>query len=330
MSSRAKRKLDFDPNASDPNDSDFDDTERPAPQRRQRNRARTGAKSKGNKRQRRTYAGSDVDDDDDDIVSDNSFTERSSSEEIEINPATGRSVRRAARKEIKYEESDEDAIEDTPSEDEEGSPVPRRSRKARQEKPSLIVKLKLPKGQPKGRPLRNRTGSKSTMRGKTPEVTMTRRSSRLSHDVEEPIIALTGSGKHVEVVRKGTRSPEPVITRATRGGKGPRVQQPSAIMEASQETSTHRDEDTPGPLDKLLGGDDAEVKASTEGSPEHQAQDPDAEEDKDVEMQGDTMEGVVEESQQEHSEESDEEGPVTRGGRNLRVCDEPQSPVVLH
>jgi hypothetical protein len=92
-------------------------------------------------------------------------------------------------------------------------------------------------------------------------------------------------------------------------------------MEASQETSMVRDEDTPGPLDQLFGGDDTQVKASTEGSPEHQAQDPDAEEDKDVEMQGGTVEGVIEESQQEGSAESDDEGPVTRGGRNLRVCD---------
>ena len=50
-------------------------------------------------------------DEDDEIESEDSFTERSESEEPEINPATGRSVRRATKKQIKYEES-EDEIED--------------------------------------------------------------------------------------------------------------------------------------------------------------------------------------------------------------------------
>jgi hypothetical protein len=87
-------------------------------------------------------------------------------------------------------------------------------------------------------------------------------------------------------------------------------------MEASQENSTGRDGDTPGPLDNLLGPEDTQVKASTEGSPEHQAQEPKVEEDKDVDM-----EGVIEESQQDgsHDSDDDDDGPVTRGGRNLRV-----------
>ncbi|KAF2747524.1 hypothetical protein M011DRAFT_494293 [Sporormia fimetaria CBS 119925] len=331
MASRAKRKLDdFDPNKSDSDDLDFDGRERAAPQRRRRTNRATPAKQKGSKRQRREYRGSDVDDDDDEIVTDDSFTDRSSSEEIEINPTTGRSVRRAAKKAIKYEESDEDAIEDTPDEEDE-SPPPRnrRGRQAASEqpaKPSLIVKLKMPRDTHADthatRGLRNRaagkTTAKTTTRGRTPDVgPPTRRSSRLSHDVEAPIVELSGSGKHVNIIREGTRSPEPVIARATRGGKGPRNEQPSIIMEASHEASMAREEDTPGPLDDILGTNKPQVEASREGSPEHEAQV--LKEDVGDE---DEMEGVVPESQQEAAaEDSEDEGPVTRGSRNLRSRD---------
>jgi hypothetical protein len=317
MSSRAKRKFDIDPNASDPDDFDYDDSEKRAAPQRRRHRSTTGGKKKSSKRQRRAYGGSDIDDDDE-IESDDSFTERSESEEPEVNPATGRSVRRATKKQIKYEES-EDEIEATPSEDEAPKTVSRRRAQPsieQAEKPSLIVKLKMP-DRASGRNLRTRTGSKSIARGKTPELYGTRRSSRLSHDVEAPIVELTDSGRHVNILREGTRSPEPVIARATRGGKGPRIEHehPSAIMEASQETSMIRDEDSPGPLDALLAGVETQVEASKEASPVQEAQDDDAE------GEDDDAEGVIQESQHEGpAEESDEEGPVTRGGRTLRVC----------
>ncbi|KAF2003896.1 AAA-domain-containing protein [Amniculicola lignicola CBS 123094] len=318
MSSRAKRKFDVDPNASDPEDLDWDAAERAAaPQRRRRTRHTPGAGRKSAKRQRRAYGGSDIEDDDS-ILDEDSFTDRSSSEEPEINPSTGRSVRRATKKSIKYEESEEDEIEDIPSgedDDDDDSPPPRHTAKGRQ---SLIVKLKMSNP---GRLLRARTGSKSNApaRGRTPEVFGTRRSSRLSHDVESPIVALSDSGKHVDIIRQGTRSPEPTSsTRATRGQKGfKKVNPPSAIMEASQEASMIHEAipGTPGPLDGLLSGDETQVRASLEGSPQHdaQVQEDEAEEDE-------AMEGVILESQPEvAADDSDEEdGPITRGGRNLR------------
>ncbi|KAH7078799.1 hypothetical protein BKA63DRAFT_507132 [Paraphoma chrysanthemicola] len=315
MSSRAKRKFDIDPNASDPDDYDYDASERAPPQRR-RNRGTPGARKKSSKRQRRAYGGSDVDDDDE-IVSDDSFTDRSESEEPEINPATGRSVRRATKKQITYEESEEDEIEDTPSESEEQRPSSRRHAKPsieEVEKPSLIVKLKMPDHAKRN--LRTRTGSKSLARGRTPEVAGTRRSSRLSHDIEAPIVALSDSGKHVNIVRQGTHSPEPVLARATRGGKGPRIQHPSAIMEASQEASIIQDDgedNSPGPLDAILSDSKTQVQASKDSSPVQEAQ-PKVDEE---EEEG--MEGVIQESQHEGAaEDSEEEGPITRGGRSLR------------
>ncbi|KAJ4366607.1 TAT-binding protein-like protein 7, AAA ATPase [Ascochyta clinopodiicola] len=323
MSNRTKRKFDIDPTASDPEDDDYDDVERAPPQRRRANRT-PGAKKKGSKRQRRLYNGSDVDDDDDDIIEDDSFTDRSESEEPEVNPATGRSVRRATKKQVTYEESEEDEIEDTPSESDDDRPRAAGRRRAKAsieevEKPSLIVKLKMPE-HALGRSLRTRTGSKSIAptRGKTPEVAGTRRSSRLSHDVEAPIVALSDSGRHVNVVREGTRTPEPSVARTTRGGKGPKVQAPSTIEEASQEVSMIRaegEEDSPGPLDKLLAGE-MQVESSARDSPEQEAQGTKEEEAEDDEG----MEGVIQESQHDRAaEDSDEEeGPITRGGRNLR------------
>ena len=328
MSSRAKRKPEhFDPNASDPDDHDWDAAERPSPQRRRKRHTSGAPKKKGAKRQRRAYGGSDVDDDDE-IVSDDSFTERSSSEEVEINPATGRSVRRAAKKVIKYEESEEDEIQDTPSESD--SPAPRRRNKAHQsiERPSLVVKLHIGEEAARqldsnmtgrNRNLRTRQGSKTIIpRGETPNPPGTRRSSRLSHDVEEPIIALSDSGRHVNVVRQGTHSPDPMPPRATRGAKAPRT---SAIMEASQEESMIQRDDSAGPLDNLLAEN---TETQVQGSPEHEAEatNEDAEGEEDEEMQED----LVRESQHDPlaaEDSDDEEGPVARGGaRSLRVSDE--------
>ncbi|KAF2643222.1 AAA-domain-containing protein [Massarina eburnea CBS 473.64] len=334
MSGRVKRRLEnFDPNASDPEDLDYDGVARPSPQRR-RKRHTSSAKRRGPKRQRRAYGGSDVDDDDE-ILDDDSFTDRSSSEEVEINPSTGRSVRRATKKAIKYEESEEDEIQDTESDAGElASPPPRRV-KAKQsiEKPSLIVKLPVaPKklfklhnpndsaDMPTSRNTRTRQGSKTVARGRTPDVAATRRSNRLSHDQEEPLIALTDSG-NVHIARAGTRSPDPVFpARVTRGGKGIRAPDHSAIMEASQEGSGARD-DSAGPIDALLGGgDEPHVQPSREPSPAADAEDEDGDGDVDVDVDVDAMAGVIEESQQDAADEdSDEEdGPVQRGGRVLR------------
>jgi hypothetical protein len=329
MSNRTKRKFDIDPTLSDPEDEDWDVSARPSPKKRHTKKRQTSGapRKRGSKRQRRGERDDAiVSDDSDAIVSDDSFTERSSTEEpLEVNPVTGRSVRRAA-KTVKYEEESDEEIQDTPSESE--SPVPRRHNKAQQsiEHPSLIVKLQigedaartLDSNMSSGRNLRTRQGSKSTSnaRGETPNPLGTRRSNRLSHDVEEPIVALSDSGRHINVVRQGTRSPEPMpTTRATRGAKAPRA---SAIMEASQEDSVVHRDGSAGPLDDLLVEN---TETQVQGSPEQegQAAKDDAEgEDDDEEMQG----GVIQESQHDPlaPEDSEEEGPVTRGGaRNLRV-----------
>ncbi|KAF2132214.1 AAA-domain-containing protein [Dothidotthia symphoricarpi CBS 119687] len=320
--SRAKRKFDLDPNASDPDDLDFDATERAPPQRRRNNRATPGSKKRGPRRPRRAYGGSDVDDDDE-ILSDDSFTDRSESEEPEVNPQTGRSVRKVAKKAIKYEES-EDEIEDTPSEDDD-KPVPSRRRAQPSieqpsieqpaieevETPSLTVVLKM-SGHNIRRAMRLRTGSKGITREKTPEPPGTRRSTRLrSHDVEQ--IALSDSGKHA--IRQPTKTPEPAASRPTRGGKGPRFQHQSPIVEASQEVSMIPDDDSDGPLDALLAGAEDHLQVQAEATPDEAQPSKNDEDDE-------GLEGVIQESQHDdvaaEDSEEEEEGPVTRGGRNLR------------
>ena len=79
-------------------------------------------------------------------------------------------------------------------------------------------------------------------------------------------------------------------------------------------------DDSPGPLDEIVASIDTQEATSHENSHEQQAQvkDHDIEEDED-------MKDVVQESQHNEEDEEDadssddEEGPVTRGGRSLRV-----------
>jgi hypothetical protein len=279
-----KRKLeDFDPNASDPNDSDFEEAPQSASRPSNRRRSQKHSKSasrRPNKRQRRRR-GSDSDDDivdDEEDISHESFSESDSEEEEpEINPTTGRAVRRATKKSITYEESednDDDLIEDSTAEVDELSNTPR----AKQRNTKRLV-IKLPftdydklKGKAKEavasdlksavpqtrRPARNtrsRTASK-------PPVTPTtagpiRRSNRLSRDPEQPpTIELTTSGKHTQISsRPATVSPEQAIGRRLgAAGKGLREASagkqsrkfPSAIMEESM-TRTEADADADEP-----------------------------------------------------------------------------------
>ncbi|KKY16443.1 putative aaa family [Diplodia seriata] len=106
----------FDPNASDPNDSDFEEKPSSPPARRSSKKKKSApARRKTQKRTRRGYGSSDDDIvDDEDEVSEESYNSAGaieSEEEPEVN-ASGRPARHAAKKKIKYEESADDDIED--------------------------------------------------------------------------------------------------------------------------------------------------------------------------------------------------------------------------
>lgn len=250
---------------------------------------------------------------------------------MERNPRTGRGVRSAAKKPVKYEESDEDEEEilGTESDDAESHTIPtknRRTARPASAKQSLIVTLKIPTLKMEhGRSSRARTGSRGLKREPTPQALGTgrsRRSSRISHDEEQNLVALTDSGKHEVVTRAGTATPEPEGSRRpTRGSKGLK-KPPSVVMEASQEDSFVDPEGTIQTAEgeeffsQIREAADAgeEVKQISQTSPASEGQD-----EEDIRMgYEDDEEQVVQESQPDPEDVDEDEGPVSKGGRTLR------------
>lgn len=322
-----KRKPEFDPTKSDSDDLDFQATTsspRARPQSRLKKSKSKLPARKPAKRRRDAYGDSqdDIEPDSEEVSEEEaSFAESDESQHVERNPLTGRSVRSVTKKPVTYEEPSEDEIE---AEDSEPSrrPTPARARKreAVDEPKSLVIKLKLPNKMDGGRTMRSRTGSKGiAKRESTPlaHSVGTRRSSRISHDEEGPLVALTESGKHEQVTRAGSQTPEPPPSkRATRGGKALKKPPVSAIMEASQEDSVvdpaSQNENIITQLINHAGDDKPQVQRTSPGAEEF-AED----EGEDIRMERvDEEEQVVQESLDENDED---EGPVAKGGgRSLR------------
>lgn len=238
-----QRTLEEHAQAEDENDDDYDDRA-PGPAKKIRG-SRFRRRGKPIKKKRTRYGGSDVESDENDLDSDDEVSLESSDqeeEEVETNDK-GRPVRRAVRKAITYDEGSESAEDSPPSESEaDVKPKTRSPRKTRQ---SLIVKLKtsstpIPSPVPQSRTTRNRsasigitqrpTSSSSNPRG-------TRKSRRLSHDEDEPLVAMTDSGHHVKIVREGSRGPETMPQRPSRGGKGIKYPSKSTIDEEPESGS---------------------------------------------------------------------------------------------
>ncbi|KAF2155985.1 AAA-domain-containing protein [Myriangium duriaei CBS 260.36] len=238
MSRNTKRKLDdFDPNKSDSDDEDYDNTApssaRPKTRVKSVKSRNTGRKPPKRKRERYGDSDDDIEDDEDgSSEEEDSFSDESDGEE-ELNPATGRRQRAAARRPVKYDESSEDEISAT-SDDEPTSPTKSNRSKPSQSKQTLIVRLQIsPEKMPQTRSRRP-----PSKRGPTPDlpVSRARRSSRISQS-EEPMFQLTDSGRLAEMARRSSgNSVDQSDARQTRGGKSVK-KHPSAIMEASQEDS---------------------------------------------------------------------------------------------
>ncbi|EGP87834.1 Bromodomain-containing AAA ATPase protein [Zymoseptoria tritici IPO323] len=316
----SKRKIEhWDPTKSDSDDLDWDAAS--SPKARSQHRSRKSNKNsprKPPKRRREAYGDSEDDielDSNEASEEEASFAESSDEAPVELNPRTGRGVRSAAKKPIKYEESEEEDIIPSDSDRDPLQPTPARGKRparADLSRPSLIVKLKLPKGMDGRRSTRTGSGSR-TKREPTPQSGLTRRSSRISHDEVAPLVALTDSGKHEVVTRAATETPEPPVRRPTRGGKGLK-KPPSAIMEASQEDSGSQGLDIVSQMEEAAAaaGDKAETQISRT-SPTSAAKD----EDIRMEYVDDEEEAVVQESQPDIDDE--DEGPVSRGSRLLRT-----------
>ncbi|KAK3059448.1 hypothetical protein LTS18_010855, partial [Coniosporium uncinatum] len=165
----------------------------------------------------------------------------------------------------------------------------------------------------------NRTRG-SSKRQPTPEVPGTRRSSRISHDEEAPLVSLTDSGKHEKIVREGSREPsDPPPTRPYRGGKSMK-KPPSAIMEASQETSNPSKEN----IGEDVGDDAMREDAAEEGADEAEAgdtvADPQLDLDEDVGIEAE--EQVVQESVHGEDDDEEDDAPVISSRRGNRVSRE--------
>ena len=241
MPNRGKRvREEFDPTKSDPEDSDYDaSTSRPA-----RSRAPKTQRSKPVRKRQKTGYGADGSED----ISDSEIAEDSFEEGIihdepepEINPSTGRPMRRTKKRQVTYQESDEDN-EKFLEEDSIAEEPPAKKQKTKR----LVVKLNLKTPQstpgPVRRSTRARSSSISAKRPSTAEPT--RRSSRIAHDETETMVELTNSGHHADIVRPGTRSPEGLSKRPTRGSKGLKHLPSSPIFE-EEENSSGRTKDEP-------------------------------------------------------------------------------------
>jgi SpoVK/Ycf46/Vps4 family AAA+-type ATPase len=337
MAARHKRKLEaFDPNKSDSDDSDYDATSAPAPRSAKPSRRHKPTSTrKPTKRRRETYGDSDddVEQDGDDISDEEgSFDEESEEEELEVNPRTGRGVRSAAKKEVKYEESDEDEEDsDASDSDTKSKAPPKISLKKRtatgetSKQRSLIVKLKMNRGENK----RQRPGSRSSRQDFSAAPAGTRRSSRISHDDGEALVALSNSLKHEVVTRAGTQTPEPVGNRRpTRGGKGLKSL-PSAILEVSQEegddsviirSSQANPEEITSQLEEAAGVDQDDDPVPTSRTlADDDSTEKDEDENDDIPMEeAQEEEHVVQESQHDPEDNDDEDAPIARGGRAAR------------
>jgi len=350
MGTRKRDLFDFDPNASDPEDEDYDNkAERPSRPSR-RSRPSKGSSHRPTKRQRQRYNSSDIENDDEE-VSEESWTNESEEDgPSELNPRTGRPLRRAAKTHATYEESDEDEIQDTvePSEEDELKPTPRKKhrnlkQKSKTPSQSLKVILKLPPNLLSSftnppRQSRSRAASASKS-----EMVQTRRSSRLSHDIEEPTYQLTISGRHAEITNVASSSREQSvefipIARQTRAGKGlagKRPQKlPSAIMEASQETSQQTKAEPAGGEDEedeqAMQADKPRIPSEIPESPRELPTSGDAgvvggEDVEMAEAEPDEAAYNAEDNVDERiddgddDEDEDEDEPVMPRGRNLRV-----------
>lgn len=266
MPNRSKRVFeDFDPNKSDSDDSTYGaSSTRAAPAKSKP--PRSHPKKPSRKRQRRSYDGNDSED----LSEADEPSEESSvdevEEEVEVDERTGRPKRKSTKKVVKYEESDgasEISLEaaDSAAEEEEeaGKVVLTKAKKSK----SLVLKLNVrtpqPTPGPTARTTRIRSTSHSVKRRPTPEtqISGTRRSSRIAHDDQETMVALTGSGHHAEIVRPGTRSPEGISPRAFKGGKGLKGPPPGAIVEEDEDSA---------PRTKAEHADDVQHDTSTRNS----------------------------------------------------------------
>lgn len=194
MARAAKRTLDEVANKSDSEDEDYSDHARYSRSTSRKSKAGHKKKSRPAPKKRRRGSDDDITSDEEDLSEDFEFEEaEEDSEDAEVE----RNVRGTARRRTTqshrphYEEpnSEEDLLNENGEEETRASP-PRKS---------AVIKLKLP---PK-------------------YLAYSKRVTRHTRDASEDIYALTNSGRHMQTVERGTRSPDigTPTHRIARGGR---------------------------------------------------------------------------------------------------------------
>lgn len=318
MPHNKRKREDFDPTKSDSSDEDF--TDQPDPVKAKV--APKPTKKKG--RRKRVRRGSNIDF----SSGDDEEAEESSADDVvdetvkpEMN-ASGRFKRRSAQKPVNYQESEGDtdgSREEVDDEHDAGEEPVVTTKK------SKVVKLILNTSSLNTRGSRGRRGPSSE-----PLSAGKRRSSRLHHEDQDPIIALTTSGKHAEIIRPPTHSPERA-QRHTRGGKG--IKGPAGTVASDERPRSRAGKSLPAnyaeqaqPRGKTIsmahdGGEGSDGETGT--------QDPTAGEDEALEDDEDEDEGEEEPAtkatsnvEAEDEDDDEDDGPVKRSGRRKVRIDE--------
>ncbi|EDN02960.1 YTA7 protein [Histoplasma capsulatum] len=325
---------------SDSDDGDYSDT-RPRPARKSAT-AKSKSKKRPTKRRRRNSMIDDDDDDESDILTSEDDIS-GESEFDEDDPTLERnargSIKRRAAKKANYQlsstsDDDEEDLEEEEQEDEDEEEADERDMKGKSRNNDkgrttkrLLVKFPIAAQSSNTRTTRNTRGRSASKEHPTlTEYQGNRRITRRTYDETEDIVALTGSGRHVETVRKATRSPD-ALPRTRRGTAVPaRAPSKSIIDEedygdkvpvepvASQieimESDQHGDFEEDAPA--VAASDNIQPSAEAEENVQ----------DKDVEM---GEEGIIPESDQggenedEEEEEEEEEEDAPRSSRNSRA-----------
>ncbi|KAI9724929.1 MAG: hypothetical protein M1812_000205 [Candelaria pacifica] len=320
---RNKRRADFDPNKSDSDDSTYS----ASASRAVRNKApQHPIRKPPRKKQRRAYGDGSGENTDEEDLGEESFEDEIEEEEVEIDQRTGRPKRQSAKKIVKYEESDEEStnfnLEEEIEDDVEEKAKPKRKK--------MIVKLNIGTPQqtpaPASRSNRARSSSHGAKRGPTPEAIGTRRSTRIAHDPHDPIVALTDSGRHAEIIQPATYSPPRTSSRPMHGGKGIRPLAASIIHEEQEESLTSQR--VPGDaIDNQTGDDggqhlppatDQEFSNNKFGAENLELGDSQVDPDVDADEQIVVPESPARSApdvENEDEDDDDDGGPVSRGRR---------------
>ncbi|KAH8433643.1 chromatin segregase YTA7 [Aspergillus melleus] len=289
---RFKRSIEELANKSDSDDDDYSD--HPVRSSR-RSASKSKSKKKSKPAKKKARRGSD-----DDIISDEdmlsdadelSFQESDDDEE-DLNAqrnARGLVARRAATNRPVYNEEESSSVENEDDDDIEPASPPKKRR-------STVVRLKVGDALKRQPPVDNGN----------------RRMTRRTRGASEDIYALTNSGRHMEMVERGTRSPEAEAVRRPRRGSHAH-KQPPVVEEEEEESQTKQEEYIDETTMEVRGSQleimESDVQVSFEDSVPAEQGAPGA----DVGFVPESENGDAKAGENnDEDEDEDDEGPVTR------------------